>query len=94
METFGLGASTYRQPNKAADRALRDVADQLEATFISEMLKSAGVAETPSLFGGGAGEGQFASFLRDEYAKKLTAAGGLSLGEALFNSLKERQNVE
>ena len=58
METFGLGASTYRQPNKAADRALRDVADQLEATFISEMLKSAGVAETPSLFGGGAGEGR------------------------------------
>lgn len=94
METFGLGATTHRQPKNAADRALRDVADQLEATFLSEMLKSAGVAETPSLFGGGAGEGQFASFLREEYAKELTAAGGLSLGEALFNSLKERQNVE
>ncbi|KGM49771.1 rod-binding protein [Pseudooceanicola atlanticus] len=94
METSGISASTYRQPQSSADKKLKAVADQLEATFLSEMLKSAGVAETPSLFGGGAGEGQFASFLRDEYARELTAAGGLSLGEALFNSLKERQNDE
>ncbi|MGG7645240.1 rod-binding protein [Rhodovulum sp. YNF3179] len=69
---------------------LRDAARALEASFISQMLKSAGLGETPSAFGGGAGEDQFASFLRDAQARALAEAGGFGLAESIFESLKGR----
>lgn len=69
---------------------LMDVAKALEAQFLSEMLKSAGVGETPSAFGGGAGEDQFASFMRDEQAKQMTEAGGIGLAQSLFESMIAR----
>ena len=66
---------------------LRDAAERLEATFLSEMLKAARFGETPSAFGGGTGEDQFASFLRDAQATALVEAGGIGLAERLFQSL-------
>ena len=69
---------------------LREVADDLEATFLSEMLKSAGVGKSREAFGGGIGEDQFGSFLRDAHAKAMVRAGGIGLSETLFNALKER----
>ncbi|CUK12787.1 rod-binding protein [Shimia thalassica] len=71
---------------------LRKVAQDLEATFLSEMLKSAGFGETSTSFGGGAGEDQFASFLRNEHAAQLAKAGGIGLAETIFESLKETSN--
>lgn len=75
-----------------ADRALRDVAHELEASFLAEMLKAAGLGKTSGPFTGGEGEDQFASFLVDEQARQMVAAGGLGLAESIFNSLKEKQN--
>jgi Rod binding domain-containing protein len=69
---------------------LMAVAQSLEAAFLSEMLKSAGIGETPSDFGGGAGEDQFASFMRDEQAKQMTAAGGIGLAQSLFDAMMAR----
>ncbi|MEN8841835.1 MAG: rod-binding protein, partial [Octadecabacter sp.] len=69
---------------------LMAVAQSLEAAFLSEMLKSAGIGETPSDFGGGAGEDQFASFLRDEQAKQMTAAGGIGLAQSMFDAMMAR----
>ena len=66
-------------------------AQKLEATFLSEMLKSAGLGETQSSFGGGAGEAQFASFLREEQAKQMTRAGGIGLTQVIFDAIKEVQ---
>ena len=43
---------------------LRAAAEQLEADFLAEMLKSAGLGTTSPSFGGGAGEDHFGSFLR------------------------------
>ncbi|MDJ0822738.1 MAG: rod-binding protein [Paracoccaceae bacterium] len=74
------------------DKALRMAAQKLEASFLAEMLKSAGVGKTPEAFGGGAGEDQFASFMRQEQARKMAENGGIGLAEALFQSLKERAN--
>lgn len=74
------------------DAALRQAAQELEASFLAEMLKSAGVGETPKAFGGGAGEDHFASFMRTEHAKAMAANGGIGLAEALFDALKERIN--
>lgn len=72
--------------------SLHEAAEALEATFLSEMLKSAGLGETSDSFGGGQGEAQFASFLRDEQARGMAQAGGIGLAESLFKSLTERAN--
>ena len=69
---------------------LRSAAQELEANFLAEMLKSAGVGQTPSEFGGGAGEDQFGSFLRMEQARAMAQNGGIGLSEAIFEALKER----
>ena len=74
------------------DRALLEAAQKLEATFLAQMLKSAGLGQARDSFSGGAGEDQFASFLLDAQAGKIVESGGLGLTEALFESLKERQN--
>ncbi|NKX45003.1 rod-binding protein [Roseicyclus persicicus] len=70
--------------------ALLSVARELEASFLSEMLKHAGLGEAPGAFGGGAGEAQFASLLRAEHARALVARGGLGLSESLFRALVAR----
>lgn len=72
------------------DQALRNAAQELEANFLAEMLKSAGVGKTPEAFGGGAGEDQFASFMRLEQARQMAENGGIGLAESLFNALKDR----
>ena len=74
----------------AHDRKLRDAAQALEASFLAEMLKSAGFGEPRKAFGGGTGEDRFASFLRQEHARAIVEAGGLGLAESLYHSLKGR----
>lgn len=74
----------------AQDKKLREAAQELEANFLAEMLKSAGVGKTPEAFGGGAGEDQFASFLRLEQAREMASAGGIGLAESLYEAMKER----
>lgn len=83
---------TTAPPPGAADKALREAAQALEAGFLAEMLKSAGVGQTPEAFGGGAGEDQFASFLRAEQARQMAEQGGIGLAEAIYESLKERRD--
>jgi Rod binding domain-containing protein len=74
------------------DAALREVAQKLEATFLAEMLKSAGLGSQKSEFGGGAGEDQFSSFLVQAQAEEMSKAGGIGLSQTLFEALKERSN--
>lgn len=77
-----------------ADSALRDAANRLEATFLAEMLKSAGLDAMEGAFGGGIGEDQFTSFLREAQAEKLVAAGGIGLAESIFNAMRARANAQ
>ncbi len=86
-DPIGLGPKVTLPDHTAR---LRHVADDLEATFLSEMLKSAGVGKSREAFGGGIGEDQFGSFLRDAQAKEMVRAGGIGLSETIFNALKER----
>ncbi|MDR9482731.1 MAG: rod-binding protein [Salibaculum sp.] len=72
---------------------LKSAAQQLEASFMAQMLKSAGVGETPQGFGGGIGEDQFASFLRREQAREMAEAGGIGLAQSLFEAMMERRDV-
>ena len=87
---------TTLQPVPAAnprDDALRAAAQKLEASFLAEMLKAAGLGRMSSDFGGGPGEAQLSSFLVQAQAEKMVAAGGIGLAEALFDALKERQDA-
>ena len=70
---------------------LMQQARALEASFLSEMLGHAGVGDTSESFGGGVGEDQFASFLRDEEAKQMVAHGGIGLAEQLFHAMAKGQ---
>ena len=56
------------------------------------MLKSAGLGTPRDSFGGGKGEEQFSSFLREAQTKEMAKAGGIGLAEALFEAMKVRQN--
>ncbi|MEM6886510.1 MAG: rod-binding protein [Pseudomonadota bacterium] len=93
MQTFPPIAPKAATPSQS-DLALRQVAQELEASFLAEMLKSSGLGKAGGSFTGGAGEDQFSSFLVDEQAKQIVAAGGLGLAESIFESLKEQRNAE
>lgn len=71
---------------------LREASEELEAAFLSEMLKSAGIGRPVSLFGGGIGEEQYSSFLRDEYARALAGTAKLGLAEVIFQSLTRKES--
>ncbi len=73
-----------------SDSTLREASQKLEATFLAEMLKSAGLGTPRNAFGGGNGEDQFASFLRQAQAEEMAKVGGIGLAEALFEAMKVR----
>lgn len=82
-------------PPAAADRrqVILAKAQELEAAFLAEMLAHAGLGESQGGFGGGAGEAQFASFLRQEQARLMVDSGGIGLAEMIFNTLMEADHA-
>ncbi len=96
MQGIQIPAATVRPGTVAAlpdrtgpDRAVWNAAQELEVSFLSEMLKAAGFGEAREAFGGGAGEEQFSSFLREAQAREMVKAGGIGLAEQFFQALKE-----
>ena len=70
-----------------------EAAIALEASFLAEMLKHAGVGKTPGAFGGGIGEDQFASLLREVQARDMARHGGIGLAEAVLRSLRPETEI-
>lgn len=83
--------SLSQAPTADRHKALRAAANKLEAAFLAEMLKSAGLGAPRSEFGGGAGEEQFASYLRQAQAEAIVEGGGIGLAENLFQALLRRE---
>lgn len=72
---------------RIADPLMRK-AQELEASFLAEMLGHAGLdSGGEGSFAGGIGEDQFASFLRAEQARLIVARGGIGLAETLFRAM-------
>lgn len=78
----------------APETRLRALSQQLEAGFLAEMLGHAGFGAARKSFGGGAGEDQFASFLRQEQANAMVKAGGIGLAESLFHALSGARDAQ
>lgn len=74
------------------DMSARQAAEKLEASFLAEMLKSAGFGEQDNTFSGSAGEDQFASFQRTAMAEQMVKRGGIGLAEAFYKSMMEKMN--
>ena len=53
-------------PTPERTAQLRQVAQDLEASFLAEMLRHAGAGAARDTYGGGVGEEQFSSFLRND----------------------------
>lgn len=88
MTDIAFSAATpSRTKPEATEMQMREAARALEATFLDEMLKSAGLGAMKGGFSGGIGEEQFASFLRAQQADAMVAAGGIGLAEQIFRSL-------
>jgi Rod binding domain-containing protein len=83
-----MNPSPSQTPAPQQGEELMNAAKQLEASFLAEMLKSAGLGETPEAFGGGSGEGQFSSLLVQAQAETMVEAGGIGLAQQLFETLK------
>ncbi|MDA7964566.1 rod-binding protein [Ruegeria sp.] len=89
-----ISATTPTAPLSSADTQLKAAAVELEATFLAEMLKSAGLGKARNSFGGGAGEDQFASILVQHQARQLAQSGGIGLSETLFTAMTEKTHAE
>lgn len=88
-----LQTPTPATQTEQRDKALFQAAQDLEASFLAEMLKSAGFGKPRETYGGGVGEDQFGSFLRQEQAKEMVKTGGIGLAQSLFEALKEREDA-
>lgn len=73
------------------DDRLMQKAKELETAFLAEMLLFTGLGAASETMGGGAGEEQFASFLRTEQARLMVDQGGVGLAEMIFESLKTKE---
>ncbi len=87
-----VSLSTTIAPRTGPDAALRQAATELEAAFLTEMLKSAGLGKSRDAMGGGAGEDQYSSLLVRAQAEQIAQSGGVGLAESLFNALKDSQH--
>lgn len=85
---ISISSATSLRPKAEESAVLMQKAKDLETAFLAEMLGHAGVdSDASGAFGGGHGEEQFASFLRQEQARMMTDKGGIGLAEALFRAM-------
>jgi hypothetical protein len=71
---------------------IEKAAQELEATFLAEVMKSAGLGKSSEFGGGGVGEDQFASFMVMEHARAMARNGGIGLAEMFVKSMMERES--
>ncbi len=71
-------------------QTMHATAQALEAHFLAEMLKAAGLHEQVTTFGGGPGEDQFASVLRQAQAEQMVEAGGIGLAESFYQAMLDQ----
>ncbi|RRH67612.1 rod-binding protein [Falsigemmobacter faecalis] len=85
--------SVSNGPTASREVQLRERAQQLESQFLSEMLRHSGSVKPAESFGGGIGEEQFSSFMREAHAAAISRRGGVGLAQHIFTALQGRENA-
>ena len=95
LETFMISPIPASIPAQATvpsetarDPRMWQAAKAMEASFLAEMLKSAGLDAAPGGVSAGPGQDQFATFLLEAQAERIVQAGGLGLAESIYESMK------
>ena len=75
--------------------ALRQVAEELEGIFISQLINHMfkGI-KTDGLTGGGNGEAMFRDLLVQEYGNAISKSSGIGLADSIERQLLERQEIK
>lgn len=70
---------------------LREASDALEAVFLNMMLKSmrSSIGETEGMFEKSESEKTFEGMLDEEYANKMSKAGGIGISDMIFDQFQK-----
>ncbi|PKR55927.1 rod-binding protein [Thalassospira marina] len=87
-------ASTLGAGKQKTLAAAEEAGKKFESMFLSQMLSHmfAGIETDPN-FGGGHGETMFRSMLVDQYAQKMTSAGGVGIADAVTREILKTQGA-
>ncbi len=81
-------ASARHSTDDAEDARLRKACEELETVFIEYLIREMRkTVPRDEIFGGGRGEEVFQGMFDQEIAKKMSARGGIGLGEILYEQL-------
>lgn len=84
--------SAPQVPKNASPRQLRQVAEDFEAVFLSEMLQPMfDNLEPAEPFGGGPGGELWRQMQVDEYGKAIARSGGIGIADAVMEQLLRAQ---
>jgi Rod binding domain-containing protein len=95
LDTAMTAAAPVQTPHATADAAkARKAAQDFESVFLSQYVGAMfeGISTDPP-FGGGQGEAMFRSLMIDEYAKSISAQGGIGLANSVTRQLLKGQEV-
>lgn len=82
------------EPKTAREISAKRSADEFEAIFISQMLKSMSVGvKTDGPFGGGQSEEIYRDLMNEELGKTVTGKGGIGLSDAIYREILKNQEV-
>lgn len=82
------------EPKTARELSAKRAADEFEAIFISQMLKSMSVGvKTDGPFGGGQSEEIYKDLMNEELGKVMTSKGGIGMSDAIYREILKNQEV-
>jgi len=95
-QAYGNAAAT-KIPNAHAaqnHKQAREIANDFEAVFLSQMLKPMFEGIKPEApFGGGNSEGMWRGMQIQEYGKAITQAGGIGIADAVYREIIKMQEL-
>lgn len=82
------------EPKTAQEISAKRAAEEFEAIFISQMLKSMSIGiKTDGPFGGGQSEDIYRELMNEELGKTITSKGGIGISDAIYREILKNQEV-
>lgn len=84
----------HGEPKTAREISAKKAADEFEAIFISQMLKSmsAGI-KTDGPFGGGQSEEIYRDLMDEQLGKAVSGQGGIGMSDSIYREILKNQEV-